>query len=271
LLAVAEHQQLPLATLAADTAPADNTPRPAIAIIIDDLGNQRLPGLRAINLTGPVACAIMPHTAHATFLAEQAYAAGKLVMLHLPMQPIEMQRIAGPGEISLENDRADLVRILADDIRSVPHVAGVNNHMGSLITQHPGHMRWLMDELASRGNLFFVDSYTTPSSVAYDLALEAGVPAARRSVFLDNDESPVAVERQFALLKQSARLHGYAIGIGHPYAVTLAYLERALPLLAAEGFELVPVTRIIDLQRTAVAVNAPLIAAAVDNSQIVQP
>ncbi len=224
---------------------------PLIAIIIDDLGNQRAKGERVIALPGPVACAVIPHTAYGTYLAEKAYAAGKEVLLHLPMQPIEMGRIAGPDQIRLDTDRSNLRRILNADLDDVPHTVGVNNHMGSLITRHPGHMEWLMDELKTRGDLFFIDSYTTASSVAHEMAIEKGVPTARRTVFLDTVISAANVASEFERLKQEARKRGYAIAIGHPYTVTLDYLEKALPLLAEQGFQLVPVSRIVELGDTA--------------------
>jgi polysaccharide deacetylase 2 family uncharacterized protein YibQ len=233
----------------APLVPADNfiqTKLPVIAIIIDDLGNQRLLGERTVALSGPVACAIMPHTSYSTYLANQAYAAGKEVILHLPMQPIEMQRIAGPGEISLDTRRLQLRRILQTDLESVPHAVGINNHMGSLITRHPGHMQWLMEEIGRRGNLFFVDSYTTPSSVAFETAVKKGIPAARRHVFLDGEATEQHVAAQFKRLKQKARNQGYAIGIGHPYPVTLGYLEQALSNLDQQGVRLVTVAQIIN-------------------------
>jgi polysaccharide deacetylase 2 family uncharacterized protein YibQ len=219
-------------------------PAPVIAIIIDDLGNQLIAGRRVVDLPGPVACAFMPHTAHAATLARAAHLQGKEVMLHLPMQPMDMQRIAGPGEISLENGQAELRLILANDLASVPHAVGVNNHMGSLITRHPGHMGWLMNELAERGNLFFVDSFTSAASVAYKLARERGVPTVRRHVFLDDDPSPAAIVAQFQRLLSQARTRGYAVGIGHPYPATLTLLEGLLPALAEEGVQLVPVSTI---------------------------
>jgi polysaccharide deacetylase 2 family uncharacterized protein YibQ len=224
--------------------------QPIIALIIDDLGNQRLPGIRAIELDGPVACAIMPFTAHATSLAEHAFAEGKEVILHLPMQPVEMDRIAGPGEISLDTDRDGLAYILDQNLGSVPHSVGISNHMGSLITRHPGHMRWLMQELSSRGNLFFIDSFTTPDSVAYEIAIETGIPAARRHIFLDNEQTQLAIDTQFERLKRRARRHGYAIGIGHPYPATLDYLQTALPELEKQGFQLVPVSQIVEFLGT---------------------
>jgi polysaccharide deacetylase 2 family uncharacterized protein YibQ len=231
-----------------------------IAIIIDDLGNQKIAGERVVALPGPVACAIMPHTAHATYLAQQAHTAGKEVMLHLPMQPMEMGRVAGPGDITLDTSRSTLRRILDTDLQDVPYTVGINNHMGSLITRHPGHMEWLMDELRERGNLFFVDSYTTASSVALQTARAKGVPAARRNVFLDNDAA-ADIDQQFKRLKALANRDGSAIGIGHPYPATLAYLEAKLPQLAREGYRLVPVSTIVNRQSKAYA---ELTAAAVE-------
>ena len=223
--------------------------RPAfIAIIIDDLGNQLAAGRRTIALDAPLACAVMPYTAYGKVLAVEAHAAGKEVLLHLPMQPMQMNRIAGPGEISLDNGAAQLRQILHRNLASVPHAVGVNNHMGSLITRHPGHMRWLMDALAEHGGLFFVDSRTTEASVAYTIARETGLPTANRDVFLDDDPAPAAVAAQFETLRRRAMQRGYAIGIGHPYPATLEMLERELPALAAsDAFEVVPVSRIIEM------------------------
>lgn len=221
------------------------TPRPKIAIIIDDLGNQRREGERTVALVGPVACAVLPHTPFARSIAVSAHAAGKEVLLHLPLQAAEGRLPLNRGVIRIDNTREQLAHILAANLDTVPHAVGVNNHQGSLLTRHPGHMEWLMAELKIRGNLFFVDSYTTPSSVALRVAREYGVPSARRDVFLDNDASPEAIALQFERLKRRARKHGAAIGIGHPYRATLDYLERALPALYEEGFALVPLSSIL--------------------------
>jgi len=105
----------------------------------------------------------------------------------------------------------------------------------------------LMAELRSRGDLFFVDSYTTDASVALRMAREHGVPSTRRDVFLDHTQTTEAIDRQFRRLKALARSRGVAVGIGHPYNVTVDYLERAIPTLRAEGFELVTVSEAIAL------------------------
>lgn len=131
---------------------------------------------------------------------------------------------------------------------SIPHAIGINNHRGSLLTRHPGHMSWLMEEINERGNLFFIDSFTTHESIALDLAREHGVPAIRRDVFLDPDSAKETVEREFARLKSLALKRGFALGIGHPYPITLAFLERELPKLADEKIELISVSELVSLK-----------------------
>lgn len=218
---------------------------PRIAIIIDDIGDREAEGVRATMLAGPVALAFLPHAPYTSTLAQRAHAQEKEVMLHLPLQALSGKEL-GPGAIMLDTNEAEFRRVLAAGLASVPYVTGVNNHMGSLLTRHPGHMGWLMEELRMRTPLFFVDSYTAVESVAFPIATEAGVPATRRDVFLDTDPSPEQVEFQFNRLLAVARSEGSALGIGHPYPATLELLERELPRLAvAHGVELVTVRELI--------------------------
>jgi len=226
---------------------ADAADQPRITIIIDDLGYALRAGQRAVNLPGPVVYAVLPQTPRAGTLAEYANARGKEVLLHLPLQSMDPTLAAEPGGITLDMSRKNFAAVLAENLDTVPFAVGVNGHRGSLLTRHPGHMRWLMEELQPRG-LFFVDSYTTEHSVALTIAWENGIPATRRDVFLDTDPAPAAIAGQFERLKRLARAHGSALGIGHPYPGTLDYLERELPRLEAQGFVL---TGIRDFLRSA--------------------
>lgn len=219
-----------------------------IAIIIDDLGYGLAAGERALQLPGPVAYAVLPVTPRGKVLAEKAHASGKEVLLHLPLQSATPTETEEPGGLLLDMTRGQFASTFAEDLESVPHAIGINSHRGSLLTRHPGHMTWLMEEILDRGGLFFVDSYTTHESVALKLAHEAGVPAVKRDVFLDPDHAPGTLQREFARLKKRARQHGFAIGIGHPYPETLTMLEAELPKLADEGFELISISRYIEMQ-----------------------
>jgi polysaccharide deacetylase 2 family uncharacterized protein YibQ len=221
---------------------------PVVAIIIDDMGNALEAGRRAAALPGPVACAILPHTQYAVTLAEDCHARGKPVLLHLPMQALDDAPL-GPGGISLRMTEEQIENTVRDNVAAIPHVIGVNNHEGSLISMHPGDLAWIMQTLQHIGGLFYIDSYTTADSIAYQIARENGVPAARRDVFLDDMNTEPAVQFQFQRLLEIARTKGFALAIGHPRPATLAVLDAELPRLAAQGIKLVPVSVIVELQQ----------------------
>jgi len=218
---------------------------PRIAIIIDDLGYQLVVGRRVIELPGPIACAILPGAPRARQLANAANERGKEVLLHLPMQAVGQENRVETTRMTLDMSRSKFAATFDTAFESVPHAIGINNHRGSLLTRHPGHMQWLMEELLERDGLFFVDSYTTHESVALQIAAELGVLAKKRDVFLDPDKTTETLQREFERLKSVARKRGSAIAIGHPYEATLALLERELPRLAEQGFDLVPVSELV--------------------------
>jgi uncharacterized protein len=221
---------------------------PVVAIIIDDLGNTLEEGRRAVELPGPVACAILPYTKYSVSLADQAHDSGKEVLLHMPMQAIDDAPL-GRGGITLEMDQEEIQQTVRADIAAIPHLVGVNNHEGSLISMHPGDLAWIMQTLHAIGDLYFVDSYTTVDSIAYQIAGENGVPAARRDVFLDDDNNPQAVQFQFKRLLEIAHKKGFALAIGHPRPATLEVLAAELPKLSSQGIGLVPVAEIVKLQQ----------------------
>ena len=233
---------LPVGALQADEPPA-------ITIIIDDMGNHQAQGLAALELRGAVTYAFLPHTPYAAALAEKAHGLGKEVMLHLPMDAHEGNAL-GPGALTLHMTEVQFKRTLLDNLNAIPHVSGLNNHMGSLLTRHPGAMGWIMQALtAARSGLYFIDSRTTRETVAQQVAEEYSVPNTRRDVFLDNDPSVDAIEKQFSVLLQRARQQGYAVGIGHPYPQTVEVLRRVFTRLKSQNIQLISASAMIELQQ----------------------
>ncbi len=212
----------------------------SISLIIDDLGHRLSDGERATRLPGPVVCAVLPHTPHGPYLAQRAHAAGKEVILHLPMQP-HGHEDAGSGSLDTGMSEAEWRARLDRNLASVPHAIGVNNHMGSRLTAEPRAMHWLMGALRER-RLFFVDSLTTRDSLGARTARAQGLPTLARDLFLDRDPSPAAITAQLNGLERLAKERGHALAIGHPYPATLAALEHWLPQLSARGITLIPVT-----------------------------
>ncbi|PLY12416.1 MAG: hypothetical protein C0631_16875 [Sedimenticola sp.] len=220
---------------------------PVIAIIIDDMGNHMGWGERALNIPGQVTYAFLPHTPHAARLASKAHDLGKEVMLHLPMESHGDNKL-GPGALTLHLTEDEFKRTLQDSLNAIPYAVGLNNHMGSLLTQHPGAMAWLMEGVQERGGLFFVDSRTTRDSVGQYIAQEHGIPNASRDVFLDNNRDHDAIRLQFLQLIKRAHKKGYAVGIGHPYPETSKVLRQLLADPEKLGVRLIPASAMIVLQ-----------------------
>lgn len=214
------------------------------SIIIDDLGDNLERAHDVIRLDAPVSIAVLPGTPYAARTAKLAKRHGKDVILHIPMQSIQHSELTD-GALSLHMSRQQFLDQLGASLDSVPHLVGVNNHMGSLITRHPGHMRWLMDTLSQRGSLFFVDSRTTDQTVALRIADEHGVPGVERDVFLDPAFDEDTIETQFDRFIKLAREKGSALAIAHPHPNTLRLLKKRLKTLQRHGIRLVSISEYV--------------------------
>jgi len=219
------------------------------AIIIDDLGQDSGAAQKLLALPYPITFSVLPYLAHSTWTAEQAHRAGREVMLHLPMEPDSTAQ-PGRGEIRVGMRPAEIARVIEEDLGSVPHVVGVNNHMGSRATTDARLMAAVMRVLAER-RLFFIDSRTTPASVALDLARREGLPTFYRSVFLDDIETVPYTLGQLREFRREIQEHGVALAIGHPYASTLAALAIFLPELERDDIQLLPGSQLVRLPEVA--------------------
>jgi polysaccharide deacetylase 2 family uncharacterized protein YibQ len=174
------------------------------------------------------------------------------ILLHLPMEP-EGYPEKNPGKqaIMVGMSRADISNRLESALRGLDGVTGVNNHMGSAATSHAATMGNLMDVLADRG-LLFLDSLTSPRSVAYETAVEHEIPALKNRIFLDPDhEDEQNIKQKLDRLVAAARSGGFAVGIGHTHPATARVLAREVPRLVAQGVTFVTVSEMHALQQVA--------------------
>ena len=236
---------LPHSALALDTplqecskdTPENDPQDKRLVIIIDDMGHSLRRGKDALALPGKLNFAVIPYTPFGEQLAETAHRSGKEVMLHAPMSTVE-QLPLGTGGLTPELSREEFEDTINAALATVPHVRGINNHMGSDLTQRREQMAWLMQDLRWQ-DLYFVDSRTSGNSVAATVATEFDVPNLSRHVFLDNERTPEAIDARFTELLAMVNKHGLAVAIGHPYPQTISYLHEALPLLSEQGIRLV--------------------------------
>ncbi len=220
--------------------PVERQTPPTIAIIIDDMGHNLHQGQRLIALEQPLTLAFLPYRKHTQRLARQAHQQQKEIMLHVPMANTRNFDL-GPGGLTSDMGQKRTTTTLRRALRSIPHVQGVNNHMGSLLTQQMPAMDWVMAEL-HQYPVYFVDSRTIASSIAGDVAQAYQIPTVTRDVFLDHEQTEEFVHQQFQLLIKTARQNGSAIAIGHPHKVTVDYLAKHLPLLDEQGIAVATVS-----------------------------
>ena len=233
-----------ISPLAGESAARSAPGQPRLAIVIDDFGYERAQADALFRLPYPLTISVLPHLQHSADIAEEAHRRGYEVLLHLPMASRGGEKDEAV-ELRPGMDAATVQSEVAAMLETVPDAVGVNNHQGSSGTSDPALMADLMPVLRER-TLFFLDSRTTPATVAEAAARSAGVPTAARTVFLDDEQTPEAVRRQLDLAVRDAREKGSAIAIGHPHAVTLEVLSSILPQFAHEGVALVFVSDLVN-------------------------
>jgi hypothetical protein len=219
--------------------------RPVLSLVIDDLGYSLENGKAAIDLDGDHTYAILPGAVYSQKLAHLAHNQNKEVILHLPMQSIHSKAAHEANALNEAMDEDQLTANVHSLLAQIPFIRGVNNHMGSHLTEFDFFMRPVMDSIRGYNpRLYFLDSRTSPRSVAYAQALDAGLNSITRDIFLDNETNPASIRLQYNIWLSRARKHGSAIAIGHPYLNTIEVLRQNLPE-ADQEFRFMPISKLI--------------------------
>ena len=206
------------------------------------MGNNKRDAL-AFGLPANVTFAILPNKPLSTTFSERAAGQQREVMLHMPMESLSGNNLEKSVLLSSMRPQ-QIIETLKTALSTVPHAVGVNNHMGSRLTQLTLHMSVTMKFLSEQG-LYFVDSRTTRFSKAESIARKSGVLSIKRNVFLDHTANHEQIDKQFKRLLRLSKKYGFAVGIGHPYPETLKYLKAHLGNLSEHSIELVKLSDLI--------------------------
>lgn len=214
-----------------------------VAIIIDDMGITLRSKLVEI-LPAPLTLAYLPYAKDLPARTKRAKENGHELMVHIPMQPMSNTTDPGPHALKANHSKAMLTENLNWNLSRFEGFVGVNNHMGSRITQDKAAMNHIMQHLKKR-NLFFIDSRTISTSVAAQTARDNGLAYAERDIFLDHEITPEFIQGALKKLEQKAYDQGYAIAIGHPHKETIEALKKWIPTLESKNLTLVPASALI--------------------------
>ncbi|HET6460385.1 MAG TPA: divergent polysaccharide deacetylase family protein [Syntrophales bacterium] len=221
--------------------------RKKIAIIIDDIGYDLSPLNELLEIDASLTFAILPHCAHSVDAANILYSAKREILLHLPMEPHTFpDENPGVGALFVGMNDQQIKDEVDKDLSAIPHLSGVNNHMGSKFMENEAKLAVVFRQIKER-NLFFVDSRTTPLSQGPAIARKLGLRFISRNIFIDNDNDYITIfrnltnriDREFDLKSESV------VMIGHPHQKTIQALREAIPVLQSRGIDIVPVSTLV--------------------------
>ena len=202
--------------------------KPKLVIIIDDVVSKTQKD-KILNIGYPITMAFLPpNSGH----KESAIIAQNLPfhMIHFPMQASKNFKNIEIDTLNI-SDSYEKIEARVKKLRDLyPNTTYTNNHTGSVFTENYEAMDKLFRAL-KKYNFIFVDSKTTPNSVAKELSIKYQMPYIVRDTFLDNDRSFTAIQNQLKDAIRVAKKQGFAIAIGHPYEVTFQVLKESKHLL----------------------------------------
>jgi len=236
-------EQITLATkgplTASGSVPA-HSKVPRVAFVIDDVAYETASMDHFASLQIPLTFAILPREKHSKELSQKANGLHFPVMLHLPMEPLDMvHNDPGPTGMYLKMNDQELKSQFEKNVASVPNIVGINNHMGSAFTESEPKMTLVMQWVKSKG-VYFLDSHTTGKSVVCKEAKRIGVPCLVNETFLDNQDDVKSIESQLDVVIKLAVKEGQTIAIGHYRRKFLVQaLANKLPEFKSRGIEVV--------------------------------
>ena len=218
-----------------------------LAIVVDDFGirnNKLLDDFCSLNSN--VTFAILPDQKYSKHVMNKAAETGHETMIHIPMEPISYPRDnPGANAIYVHISKNEIKRRMENYIKQFPLCVGANNHMGSFATTDESVMRSVLQVLKDH-NLYFVDSRTSQSSIAYDVAKKMMIPTCENQFFLD---TPRITEKTLAnkirQLKYLAKDRERILVITHCATQDrYDFLKEFIKKIEKLDFELVPVSEL---------------------------
>ena len=211
-----------------DSYKYDLKTKPKLVIIIDDVVSKSQKD-KILNIGYPITMAFLPPNG---VQKESAIIAQNLPfhMIHFPMQASKNFKNIEIDTLNI-SDSYETIEARVKQLRVLyPNATYTNNQTGSVFTENYEAMDKLFRAL-KKYNFIFVDSKTTPNSVAKELSIKYQMPYIVRDTFLDNDRSFTAIQNQLKDAIRVAKKQGFAIAIGHPYEVTFKVLKESKHLL----------------------------------------
>lgn len=218
-----------------------------LAIVIDDVGYNLNNLDYFLKFPGPITFAILPNLPYSKEAAERIANAGKEVIIHMPMEAVNSGLDHGPGAIFVNMNEKEILELLVSALNSVPFAKGMNNHMGSMATTDLRVMNIVIN-FAKSNNLVFLDSLTSPDSIAEMVSEINQIPILKRNIFLDVNDDKESVTEQFDKGIEITESTNPVILIGHIQNINVINILNGLyPVLKENEIELKYLSELIKI------------------------
>lgn len=215
-----------------------------LVFVFDDAGQNMNHLEKFMNLPFPITVAVLPKLTYSRAAADRIRKAGKEVILHQPMQALNLNVNPGPGAITPDMSLSEIEMLVKENIAEVGAISGMNNHEGSMITEDENRISVVMQTLSDMG-LYFLDSRTTSQTRVPQAAMSLGLSYYERNVFIDNTQNISDMVKEIEKGLNIANQKGLAIMIGHIWSAnTLPNLLMELyPVLVKKGYKFTTVSK----------------------------
>ena len=217
-----------------------------ICIIIDDFGNSMNETIMDfVSLKNDITFAVIPGLPYTKEFARLADSLEIETIIHMPMENKEYEGEYADYLLHERLNATEVKKRVNLAFSEIPNAIGMNNHQGSKATTSLQLMKDLARTLKPL-NLYFIDSFTNPKSLAFITMRRYGVKTELRQIFLDHIEEEQYVRSQLdSLVILSKEMH-VAIGIGHATKpLTIEILKSEIPKLKSEGYRFLKASEIV--------------------------
>lgn len=208
-----------------------------LVFIFDDGGHNMQQLEKCVTLPFPVTVAVLPRLSHSAQAAERVRKSGNEVILHQPMQSVNLNVNPGEGAITPDMDEEKIRSTVLANIYEIWPITGINNHEGSLITADAEKIATVM-QICSQQEIYFLDSRTNSESKVRYVSSVMGYPYYERNIFLDNTKNRKDILSEIEKGVEFANRNGVAIMIGHVWSAEIlpGILREVYPVLSAKGY-----------------------------------
>ncbi len=200
-------------------------------------------------LPGAVTLAFAPYGKNLAEMLERARAGGHEVLLQVPLEPFGYPgNDPGPHTLTVGASAEENIDRLHWLMSRITTYVGVTNFLGARFTSEEAALAPLLDEIGGRGLLYLDDGSSGMSKA--DRMAKGKAPFARADVILDAVTEAAAIDAKLAQVEAIARERGYAIATATAFPVTIERIAAFAKAAAERGFEIVPLTALVQSDRT---------------------